>query len=126
MENTTKTTGIVATEPTDPIELHPTGKIRNINSQKDISTETIRPVATKTTIKNKNYNMDTKQNLLQVIDIQAGAKSLTEPLNRMFLDHCYRQAEISSSNNTEIISSYEQIKEIIERAFEFSVSEQTK
>jgi len=70
--------------------------------------------------------MDAKQNLLQVMDTQAGSKSLTDHLDRMFLDHCYRNAEIGCHDNTDIISSYEQIKEIIERAFEFSISEQTK
>ena len=67
--------------------------------------------------------MNTKQKLLQAIDAQAGTKTLIESLNRMFLDHCYLHAQISSSDNTMIISSYEQIKEIIERAFEFSISE---
>ena len=69
--------------------------------------------------------MDSKQNLLQVIDVYAGAKSLTAPLERMFLDHCYLDAQ-HGSHTTEVVVAYEAIKEIIERSFEFGIDEESK
>ncbi len=70
--------------------------------------------------------MDSKQNLPQAINTPAGAKSLTKPLERMFLDHCYRHAGNFSHNNSNVVAAYEEIKQLIEAAFIFGISEQSK
>lgn len=61
--------------------------------------------------------MNTKEELLQIFDTQAGVQSLLDLLERMFLDHCYRNAELNYNNHYDIIVAYEEIKYIIEKSF---------
>lgn len=58
--------------------------------------------------------MSLNENLLKILDLQAGPEKLLKPLERMFLDHCYRHATNFSHDNSDVISAYEEIKNIIE------------